>query len=668
MAQDAGNTGISIGTELNQTYAIDSFIGMGGMGEVFRGHNIQTGDPVAIKIVLPEFARDELIIELFRKEARILHHLTHDAIVRYFVFSIDRTLDRPYLAMEFVDGPSLADRLKSGPLTEDDVASLQMRLADGMHKAHLAGVVHRDMSPDNVILPGRDVAAAKIIDFGIAKTSGVGGGTLLGGSFAGKYNYVSPEQLGLFGADVTAKSDIYSLGLVLAAALRGSPIDMNGTQVEVIEKRRVVPDLSDVPPRFRDLLTAMLQPDPSDRVESMATVRDWKTAGVTPDRTVFAMPAAAKATSPPPSAPSPYVAIEKKSLGTGRMIGFSLALLAVVGAGALGGWYYVAQQQEQVVKSPEQKPIETVPNKKMEQKVVVPAAPVKPEPPKTPPPVDETKPAEIDKPPLTKPPETKVAIEVPKPTDLPKPVVPAVVAPLPVPKPPGKATTVAEISSVIADFDGGDCLHVGSARVTENSADVVVYGSNPLLFQKFYAYLVERLPFDPDMRLQQISPPQCVVLAAVKQLAAENSQPISITTDKQSLKAGNLEKGVRGDQLVANIAGLQGRELTVFLVSDSGKIQNLAVTCSKCLARISDDATRVSVVVNAQSQAAEGAETDKRPYLLLAVASSGLLDAQQLQAKDAAEDVIPLFMSLIRPGSDATAALEYFKLENAGVP
>ncbi|TGR68704.1 serine/threonine protein kinase, partial [Mesorhizobium sp. M2D.F.Ca.ET.223.01.1.1] len=107
--------------------------------------------------------------------------------------------------------------------------------------------------------------------FGIAR-SATGGETLIGGRFAGKYNYVSPEQLGLYGGDVSEQSDIYSLGLVLAAALRGKPLDMSGSQYEVIEKRRTVPDLSGINPDFQALIEAMLQPDPRDRPASMAEI------------------------------------------------------------------------------------------------------------------------------------------------------------------------------------------------------------------------------------------------------------------------------------------------------------------------------------------------------------------------------------------------------------
>ena len=132
--------------------------------------------------------------------------------------------------------------------------------------------MHRDLSPDNIILPGGKVERAKIIDFGIARSATIGGETLIGGNFAGKYNYVSPEQLGLFGGDVKERSDIYSLGLVLAAAMRGRPIDMGGSQMEVVEKRRTVPDLSDIDGAFRPMIEAMLQPDPADRPASMADI------------------------------------------------------------------------------------------------------------------------------------------------------------------------------------------------------------------------------------------------------------------------------------------------------------------------------------------------------------------------------------------------------------
>ncbi|MGI9354670.1 MAG: serine/threonine protein kinase, partial [Rhizobiaceae bacterium] len=268
-------TTVGPGTQLNGIYEIDELIASGGMGEVYRGHNIGNKTPVAIKIILPEFAKDETVLSLFVRESDTLNHLSHDAIVRYHLFGSDPVIERPYLSMEFVDGVALGDCVKEKPFDVNEVRRLLIRICEGLAAAHAAGVIHRDLSPDNVILPGGKVKKAKIIDFGIAKSTASGHATLLGGKFAGKYNFVSPEQLGRFDGVVTERSDIYSLGLVAVSALRGKPIDMGGSHVEVIEKRSAVPDVSDIDERIRPLLEAMLQPDPADRPESMEAIVSW---------------------------------------------------------------------------------------------------------------------------------------------------------------------------------------------------------------------------------------------------------------------------------------------------------------------------------------------------------------------------------------------------------
>jgi predicted Ser/Thr protein kinase len=264
------------GTRLNGMFEVDQRIASGGMGEIYRGHVVETGDPVAIKMMRLDLADNAMALALFRKEASALHNIHHEAIIRYYVFSHDPGVGRHYLAMEFVDGMPLSDLVQQGPLGLAAVRLLQERLAAGLNAAHQHGIIHRDLSPDNVLIPGHDLAKAKIIDFGIARSTRSGDGTIIGSAFAGKYNYVSPEQLGLYGGDVTARSDIYSLGLVLAACLLGRPLDMGGTQFEVLEKRRTVPDLTAIDRRFRPLLDSMLQPNPADRPESMAAVAAWR--------------------------------------------------------------------------------------------------------------------------------------------------------------------------------------------------------------------------------------------------------------------------------------------------------------------------------------------------------------------------------------------------------
>lgn len=277
------NTRLDPGVQLNDTYEIDERIASGGMGEVYRGHNIQTGEPVAIKTILPELADQEAISALFKKEATTLGRLHHETIVRYYSFSRDPRLARTYLAMEFVDGTSLADRIRTAPLTPDEARSLFTKVADGLAIAHDAGVIHRDLSPDNIILRADKVDRPTIIDFGIAR-SNTGEGTLIGGGFAGKFNFVSPEQLGIHNREVDGRSDIYSLGLVIAASLRGRLIDMGGSHMEVVEKRTKVPDLSDIDPSLRPLIEAMLQPNPDDRPASAADVAAWLRATATSEQ------------------------------------------------------------------------------------------------------------------------------------------------------------------------------------------------------------------------------------------------------------------------------------------------------------------------------------------------------------------------------------------------
>ena len=103
---------LSPGTRLNGIYEIDHLIAAGGMGEVYKGHTVQTGDPVAIKVLHPEYAKNDAALGLFRREASALHNLHHEAIVRYYVFTIEPALGRPYLAMEFVEGQSLAELIR----------------------------------------------------------------------------------------------------------------------------------------------------------------------------------------------------------------------------------------------------------------------------------------------------------------------------------------------------------------------------------------------------------------------------------------------------------------------------------------------------------------------------------------------------------------------------
>ncbi|HWG81012.1 MAG TPA: serine/threonine-protein kinase [Stellaceae bacterium] len=261
---------VQVGEVLGHTYRIEAFLAKGGMGAVYRARHVVLESEHAIKIILSELSEDPQVIALLNQEARTLRTVKNDAVVEYQGLMLDEH-GRRYLVMEFADGPSLAAVLKERRFTPAEVRALRDRLAAGFAAAHEKGIYHRDISPDNVILPGSRIENAKIIDFGIAKSTATGEKTLIGGDFAGKYSYASPEQAGMHGGKVDARSDIYSLGLVLASAAIGfgGKLDMGNSLGSVFEARQKVPDLSKVPAELRDEIAAMLQPKPEDRPQSM---------------------------------------------------------------------------------------------------------------------------------------------------------------------------------------------------------------------------------------------------------------------------------------------------------------------------------------------------------------------------------------------------------------
>ncbi|MCA8932811.1 MAG: protein kinase, partial [Rhodospirillaceae bacterium] len=274
------------GTVVNFTYRIEAFIASGGMGEVYRASHILTNSQHAIKVIQAELLSNQRVVQLFQREALALRSIRHDSIVGYEGLNQDEA-GRMFLVMEFVEGPSLSEVLRShGAYSVNDVRKLRDRLATGLAEAHAKDVIHRDLSPDNVILQGGVLEHAKIIDFGIAKIDNADLSTVVGSSFAGKYSYASPEQLGLYSEVVGPRSDIYSLGLVLAAAAAGKPLRMGGSMKSVLEARQRVPDLDSVPPELHDELASLLQPDPADRPISMEAVLEQGIRPVWDDESV----------------------------------------------------------------------------------------------------------------------------------------------------------------------------------------------------------------------------------------------------------------------------------------------------------------------------------------------------------------------------------------------
>lgn len=275
--QESGGQ-IAVGARLNNIYVVRRLLARGGMGEVYEGVNSLTEERVAIKVILPHLANNPSVQAMFRKEARTLTELSHSALVQYRVLAEEPALGVLYIVTEFIDGVSLADQFGLATPTEGELIALTRRLAEGLRVAHGLQKIHRDLSPDNILLPGGRLSEAKIIDFGIAKDLQASTGTVVGDGFAGKLSYVAPEQFGDYGREIGPWTDVYSLGLVLLGLQAGRSVDMGATLVDAIEKRRKGVDLSALPERLRPLFGRMLAPDPAHRFRSMDEVLDALTS------------------------------------------------------------------------------------------------------------------------------------------------------------------------------------------------------------------------------------------------------------------------------------------------------------------------------------------------------------------------------------------------------
>jgi serine/threonine-protein kinase len=338
--------GIKVGDVLNHIFRVDRFLARGGMGEVFVGCNVNVDEKVAIKVMLPALAGDEKIVAMFRKEARTLTKLNHPALVQYRVLAQEPQLHVLYIVTDFIEGTNLSVALTTLNPGPEELAGLLRRLASGLAAAHELGAVHRDMSPDNIILERDDIHQATIIDFGIAKDLEAGSATIVGDGFAGKLNYVAPEQLGDFGREVGPWTDVYSLGLVILAVAQGKTVDMSGSLVDAIDKRRKGPDLSAVPGKLMPIIRDMLKPDPKDRLRSMDEVLGRLERLKLPpeelvDQTIPPVPPPVPEQTAPPVLEPTYFeyADPEEGGGSSKPLLIVLAVLLVIAAALAVTWY-----------------------------------------------------------------------------------------------------------------------------------------------------------------------------------------------------------------------------------------------------------------------------------------------------------------------------------------
>jgi serine/threonine-protein kinase len=254
------------GTLLGGRYRVVGRLGRGGMGEVYRADDLKLGQPVALKFLPPEVDRDPVKLMQLHTEVRMARQVSHPNVCR--VYDIDEVDGHTFLSMEYIDGEDLSLLLKRiGRFPSDRAVEIARQICAGLAAAHERGIIHRDFKPANVMLDGS--GKVRITDFGLA---GISGEAIRAGTPA----YMAPEQLA--GAEVTARSDIYALGLVLYEIFTGQRALEGKNLAELINKREqaaIVPPsaiVKDLEPEIERTILRCVQPSPSARPASALAV------------------------------------------------------------------------------------------------------------------------------------------------------------------------------------------------------------------------------------------------------------------------------------------------------------------------------------------------------------------------------------------------------------
>jgi len=258
---------------LGEGYAVEGTLGTGGFAVVFLVRDLNLKRKLAIKVLSPDLITSRSVLDRFRREAETVAQLSHPHIVPlHFIGQKDDLL---YLAMECIEGGSLADRLeREGKLPTGEVSRILVEVAGALAYAHKRGVVHRDIKPHNILIEA-DTGRTLVTDFGIARTA-EGASLTATGMVIGTPAYLSPEQVA--GEPSDHRADIYALGVVGYEMLAGQPPFTAPTPTAVLLKRLAGPPpplgrlRPDTTTALRDVIDGMLAPDPKERFQSAADV------------------------------------------------------------------------------------------------------------------------------------------------------------------------------------------------------------------------------------------------------------------------------------------------------------------------------------------------------------------------------------------------------------
>jgi beta-lactam-binding protein with PASTA domain/predicted Ser/Thr protein kinase len=250
-------------------YEVQGRLGVGGMAEVWRGYDRTLSRTVAIKTLLPQFARDASFVDRFRREAQAAARLNHPGIVSVYDSGTDG--ETPYIVMQFIEGRTLADYLASGKtIPPMKAAQVGKEIAEALAAAHAEGVIHRDIKPANVMVTRE--GKVLVMDFGIARLISGPETAPQTSAVLGTASYLSPEQAQ--GHSVDARTDIYALGVVLYEMLTGRPPFTGDSPMAIAYKQvNATPEAPssvnpDVPPELDAVVMRALSKNPANRYQT----------------------------------------------------------------------------------------------------------------------------------------------------------------------------------------------------------------------------------------------------------------------------------------------------------------------------------------------------------------------------------------------------------------